>query len=236
MKKILLFIFLFFLLIIHNCHGEPTFSPYNSSNVIKNTNNQGSHIYYSFWDLPVKFKIIAIGAVILGLGWKIVALLTAWAKKDPNNENRQRILNFIKKNPGSTVNMIESDLGIKRGTVRYHVINLKDAGKILMFRNGNYVSLFRNESALWNKNHKRIEPHLPGATCKKVCRMIYDHPGITNMELCEKLGLSKGAVTSHIKTLEDIECLEVETSGKFKNYFLREGYHPDELPLFERIR
>jgi predicted transcriptional regulator len=235
MKKYLIFIISFFL-ILFLCSISSAFRSYDSDEISDSTFHQGAIKKDNFWDLPLYFKIIAVGAIILGLGWKIVALLTAWAKKDPNNENRQRILNFIKNNPGSTVNMIESDLGIKRGTVRYHVINLKDAGKILMFRNGNYVSLFRNESALWNKNHKRIEPHLPGATCKKVCRMIYDHPGITNMELCEKLGLSKGAVTSHIKTLEDIECLEVETSGKFKNYFLREGYHPDELPLFERIR
>ncbi|SDF22635.1 Predicted transcriptional regulator, containsd two HTH domains [Methanolobus vulcani] len=234
MNKIFL-LFIILLFFVPYCYGN------DNSVVFHNVTSESSVSYgsqeiISFWDLSFKLKIVALGFIIMGLGWKIVALLTAWAKKDPNNENRQRILNFIKKNPGSTVNMIESDLGIKRGTVRYHVINLKDAGKILMFRNGNYVSLFRNESALWNKNHKRIEPHLPGATCKKVCRMIYDHPGITNMELCEKLGLSKGAVTSHIKTLEDIECLEVETSGKFKNYFLREGYHPDELPLFERIR
>jgi predicted transcriptional regulator len=172
----------------------------------------------------------------MGLGWKIVAILTAWAKKDPNNKNRQKILQLIEKNPGITVNTIGNDLGIKRGTVRYHVGNLKEAGKILMFRNGNYVSLFKNESALWNKNHGPIEPHLPGATCKKVCRMIYENPGISNMELCEKLGLSKGTVSSHIKTLDDMNCLEVEMTGKFKNYYLREGYHPDELPLFERIR
>nr|WP_321498003.1 winged helix-turn-helix transcriptional regulator [uncultured Methanolobus sp.] len=225
-----------FLLLVFTvpCSGE--YSVFFNESPGSFVHNQGAIKDYSYWDLPLYFKIIAAGAIILGLGWKLIALLTAWAKKDPNNENRQKILDFIENNPGSTVNAIESDLGIKRGTVRYHVTNLKDAGKILMFRNGNYVSLFRNESALWNKNHRRIEPHLPGVTCKKVCRMIYDHPGISNMELCEKLGLSKGAVTSHIKTLEDIDCLEVETSGKFKNYFLREGYHPDELPLFERIR
>jgi predicted transcriptional regulator len=217
------------------CYGNN--NPVVSDNVSSESYvSYGAQELLSFWDLSLKLKIVAIGFVIMGLGWKLVAILTAWAKKDPNNENRQRILNFIEKNPGSTVNAIGTDLGIKRGTVRYHVSNLKDAGKILMFRNGNYVSLFRNESALWNKNHKRIEPHLPGATCKKVCSVIYENPGITNMELCEKLGLSKGAVSSHIRTLEEIECLEVEISGKYKNYSLREGYHPDELPLFERIR
>lgn len=235
MYKLSYIFLILFLIVVAPSAGEPYVQPHGSTFDSQKdmTGFQGT---YHFWDLPLYFKFIALGAIILGLGWKLVAILTAWAKKDPNNENRQRILSFIEKNPGSTVNAIETDLGIKRGTVRYHVSNLKDAGKILMFRNGNYVSLFRNESALWNKNHKRIEPHLPGATCKKVCSVIYENPGITNMELCEKLGLSKGAVSSHIRTLEEIDCLEVEISGKYKNYSLREGYHPDELPLFERIR
>ncbi|MDK2825312.1 MAG: hypothetical protein PWQ44_488, partial [Methanolobus sp.] len=42
----------------------------------------------SFFTLPFELKFIALGAIILGLGWKLIALLTAWAKKDPNNENR----------------------------------------------------------------------------------------------------------------------------------------------------
>jgi predicted transcriptional regulator len=233
MKKILIFFF-FLSFFISPCFGDLYVThTYDSNKVI---DHEGADSNDSFWDLPPYFKILAIGFTIMGLGWKIVAILTAWAKKDPNNKNRQKILQLIEKNPGITVNTIGNDLGIKRGTVRYHVGNLKEAGKILMFRNGNYVSLFKNESALWNKNHGPIEPHLPGATCKKVCRMIYENPGISNMELCEKLGLSKGTVSSHIKTLDDMNCLEVEMTGKFKNYYLREGYHPDELPLFERIR
>jgi predicted transcriptional regulator len=235
MKKYTILLISFFL-IICSCSISSAFRTYTSDEISDSTYTQGWMGEDSFWDIPLYFKIITIGTIVFGLGWKLVAILTAWAKKDSNNENRQKILDFIEQNPGSTVNAIETDLGIKRGTVRYHVTNLKDAGKILMFRIGNHLSLFRNESALWNKNHKGIEFHLPGTTCKKVCRTIYDNPGITNMELCKKLGLSKGSVSFHIKTLEDIDCLEVEANGRFKNYFLREGYHPDEVPLFERIR
>ena len=235
MYKLSYIFFIFFLVILSPSAGEPFVQPHGS-NLDSQVDSTGFQYKHTFWDLPLYFKIIAAGAIIMGLGWKIVALLTAWAKKDPNNKNRQKILQFIEENPGITVKTIGNDLGIKRGTVRYHVDNLKEAGKILMFRNGNYVSLFKNESALWNKNHGLIEPHLPGATCKKVCRMIYENPGISNMELCKKLGLSKGTVSSHIKTLDDMNCLEVEMTGKFKKYNLREGYHPDELPLFERIR
>ncbi|MEZ5335130.1 MAG: winged helix-turn-helix transcriptional regulator [Methanolobus sp.] len=197
------------------------------------TGADGTH---SFWELSPDFQLIAASAIILGLGWKLIAILTGWVKKDPKNENRMKILNFIEQNPGSTVNMIEQDLGIKRGTVRYHVNTLKDTGKILMFRNGNYVSLFRNESAIWNKSHSRtIEPHLQGVTCKNVCRLIYENPGITNKEISEILGLSKSAVASHIRTLEDMGCLIIQASGKFKNYYMAEEHHPDALPFFEKV-
>ncbi|WMW23212.1 winged helix-turn-helix transcriptional regulator [Methanolobus mangrovi] len=219
------------------CYGNPSIEPYDGNNISVNNYADGAKMTDSFWDLPLYFQIITIVAIILALGWKIVALLTAWAKKDPKNENRLKILNFIENNPGSTVNMIEKDLDLKRGTVRYHVNALKDAGKILLFRNGNYVSMFRNESDLWNKSHgQTIEPHLQGVMCKKVCRLIFENPGITNMELSERLGISKGTVRSHIRTLEDMDCLEVETSGKFKNYYIREDYHPDTLPFFERVQ
>ncbi|WP_177188018.1 winged helix-turn-helix transcriptional regulator [Methanolobus profundi] len=184
----------------------------------------------------MNYQLITIIAIILALGWKLVALLTAWVKKDPKNENRLNILNFIEDNPGSTVNMIEKDLGLKRGTVRYHVNTLKESGKILLFKNGNYVSLFRNGTDLWDKDHKKtIEPHLQGMTCKKVCSLIYENPGITNTEISDTLGITRSAVASHIRTLEDMGCLVIESSGKFKNYYLDAGHHPDKLPFFEKV-
>jgi predicted transcriptional regulator len=235
MKKSLLIFLSILLLFIIPCYGDYTIVYHEDENKI--TDNDGFDTNYSFWDLPLYFKLITIGAIVLALGWKLVALLTAWAKKDPNNENRLNILNFIEQNPGSTVNMIENDLGLKRGTVRYHVNTLKDTGKILLFRNGNYVSLFRNETDLWNRSQRQIiEPHLQGVTCKNVCQLIYENPGITNMDISDRLGITRAAVASHIRTLEDMGCLIIEYSGKFKNYYLDDGYHPDALPFFERVQ
>ncbi|WP_340817939.1 winged helix-turn-helix transcriptional regulator [Methanolobus sp. WCC4] len=235
MKKIRFFLFFFFFLIfICPCDGNYLIEPNEDSDLI--THTDGAEGTDTFWDLPFYFKLITIIAFVLALGWKLVAILTAWVKKDPKNENRLKILNFIEDNPGSTVNMIEKDLGIKRGTVRYHVNTLKDSGKILLFKNGNYVSLFRNGTDLWRKDHKStIEPHLQGMTCKKVCSLIYENPGITNKDISDTLGITRSAVASHIRTLEEMGCLVVESSGKFKNYYLDTGHHPDKLPFFERV-
>lgn len=228
-------IFLFLLVSIIPCHGDYLIEYHANPEDIAHID--GAEGTYSFWDLPPYFKIIAIGAVIVALGWKIVAILTAWIRKNPKNENRLKILRFIEHNPGSTVSAIEKDLSLNRGTVRYHVRNLKEEGKILLFRNRNCVSLFRNKSNLWNKSHlQAIEPHLQDATCKRVCRMIYENPGITNMQIADRLEITRGAVTSHVRTLEEMGCLMVEYTGKFKNYYLREEIHPDSLQFFEKVK
>lgn len=234
MKKFFLIISFLLInqLLISSCVAD--YIVYNSSNLDGVRDSSGSDRFYSFWHIPLYFKLLIISTFLLGLGWQIIALLTGWIKKDPDNKNRLKILKFIEENPGSTVNTIEKDLGLKRGTVRYHVSTLKDTGKILMFRNGNYVSLFRNESAIWNQK-TIIEGHLQDVTCKNVCQLIYDNPGITNKELSEKLGISKSSVAAHIRTLEDMGCLLIRASGRFKNYYLHDQYHPDALPFFEKV-
>lgn len=235
MKKLPVIFLLFIVIFVIPCYGGYSIGFHEDPNKI--TDSYGADTEDSFWDLPPYFKIIAIGAVIVALGWKIVTILTAWIRKNPKNENRLKILSFIEHNPGSTVNAIGKDLDLNRGTVRYHVRNLKDDGKILLFRNRNCVSLFRNKSNLWNKSHlQAIEPHLQDATCKRVCRMIYENPGITNMQIADRLGITRGAVTSHVRTLEEMGCLMVEYTGKFKNYYLREDSHPDSLQFFEKVK
>lgn len=235
MKKILSILLFFILIFTTSSYANYSITFAENTNLV--TDVDGAEGTHSFWDLPLDFKLIAISAVIMALGWKIVAILTAWIEKNPKNKNRLNILRFIEHNPGSTVFDIVNDLDLNRGTVRYHVRNLKEDGKILLFRNRNTVGLFRNKSGLWNKSYlQEIEQYLQDSTCKKVCRLIYENPGITNMQIADRLGITKGTVTSHIRTLEEMGCLTVEYTGKFKNYYLREGNHPDALQFFEKIR
>ena len=237
MKKLLLIFLILFLAHVIPCSGDPLIEPYSTPDISADGYIDGAETEDSFWDLPPYFKIIAIGAVIVALGWKIVAILTAWIKKNPKNENRLKILRFIEYNPGSTVNAIGKDLDLNRGTVRYHVRSLKEEGKILLFRNRNSVNLFRNKSNIWSKSHlQAIEPYLRDATCKKVCRLIYENPGITNMAIADRLGIARSTVSSHIRTLEEMGCLMAEYKGKSKNYYLREDSHLDSLQFFEKVK
>nr|WP_321417486.1 winged helix-turn-helix transcriptional regulator [uncultured Methanomethylovorans sp.] len=199
------------------------------------TDDSGVDFTISFWDLPLYFKLITISSVFLALGWKIAAILIARIR-DEDNENRLKILQFIESNPGITVNNVKTDLSLKRGTFRYHINVLKETGKILLLKNGNYVSLFKKDQDVLNNLYSRnIEPYLQGLTCKKICWLIYENPGITNKEISEELCLTKSAITSHIQKLDENGYLIIEPNGKYKNYYLKENYHPDMIPFFEKI-
>jgi predicted transcriptional regulator len=229
--------FLFFYIIlvfVVPCQGEYSIELHEKTG--ETTNSKGADAHESFWDTPLKIKVFIISATILALGWKMAALLLARIKKDPNNKNRLEIIEFIENNPGTTVNMIKKDLGLTRGTVRYHVNVLKEASKIILFQNGKNISMFKNESKLWNKKHTQIiEPHMKSKTCKNVCQLIYENPGITNSELSDKMGLVKAGITLHIKNLEKMNCIKIESNGRYKNYYMKDGYHPDEFTFFEKV-
>lgn len=228
-------VFLFFIFIsISPCYGDYSIGFHEENNEI--TDSEGAEINLSFWDLPLKLQIVTISVIILALGWKISALLLASIKKYPRNKNRQDILEFIGNNPGATVNQIKKDRGINRGTVRYHVNVLKEAGKIVLFQNGKNISIFKNERKLWSKKHQTIiEPYMKSTTCKEVCKTIYENPGITNAELSRKMKVSKATISLHTKTLENMNCLKLKLNGRFKKYYIKENCHPDDLSFYEKI-
>ncbi|MFA0823610.1 MAG: winged helix-turn-helix transcriptional regulator [Methanomethylovorans sp.] len=197
--------------------------------------DSGADANMTFWDLPLSLQLVTISSLVLALGWKMAAVLIARIK-DENNDNRLKILQFIERNPGISVNSVKRDLSLKRGTIRYHISVLKEAGKIVLLKNGNYVSLFKKDQDVLNNLYSRnIEPYLQGITCKKICWLIYENPGITNKEISEELGLTKSAITSHIHKLAENGYLVVEPNGKSKNYYFKENCHPDMIQYFERI-
>ncbi len=235
MKKLLLLFLVIFSIYVVPCLGDPFVQPY--TDISTKGHVEGAQTEDSFWDLPHYFQAITIASAILVLGWKILTLLLARMRRTSSNENRDKILDFIEQNPGSTVNYIKQKTEFKRGTVRYHIKILKDEGKVLLIKNGSFISIFRNDLAFLNDEKRRsIEPHLYKNTCKEVCRQIFKNPGITTTELAEELDVHKSTILFHVRTLKEMDCLDIKNNGVRKHYYLKDECHPDNLPFFERIK
>lgn len=195
--------------------------------------DSGCDYTYTFWTLPLSLHLITLGSLLLIFVWKAILLI---AHVRENHDSRKLIEKLVEKRPGITINEVVEDLDIKRGTARYHIKRLKEAGKIMLLKNGNYVSIFKQESSLQNDLLCiNVDPYLHNLTCKQICRLIYENPGITNKEISSILNLSKPTVSVHIQKIQSQGYIFFEPSGKTKNYFMTEGFHPETMPLYKII-
>ena len=184
-------------------------------------NIPNSNFYVSFWDLPNWYKLFFISSMAVGFFALVKALPFVLGKIDDllKNENRHNILNYVYDNPGATVADVAEAQSIERGTVKYHLNKLESEGKIVLNRMGKYSRIFRN-SHTYNDFEKTVLAHLQNQTGRSVLLLVLEHPGITNQELAERLGVEKSAIHWHVgKFLQDgLICYRRD--GKFKRYFI----------------
>jgi predicted transcriptional regulator len=138
------------------------------------------------------------------------------------NENRHNILNYVYSNPGATVADVAQAQSIERGTVKYHLFKLESEGKIVFNRMGKYSRIFRN-SHTYTDFEKVVIAHLQNQTSRSVLLMVLEEPGITNLEMAERLGVEKSAINWHINKFLNDGLINYRREGKFKRYFIGEN-------------
>jgi predicted transcriptional regulator len=62
--------------------------------------------------------------------------------QQPESDLRDRILRFIRDNPGSHLRKIKDELDLAMGTVQYHLDRLEKAGRITSQRQGLHKCYF----------------------------------------------------------------------------------------------
>jgi predicted transcriptional regulator len=135
------------------------------------------------------------------------------------NENRHNILNYVYNNPGATAGDVAKAYSIERGTVRYHLYKLESEGKIVVNRIGKFSRIFR-DSGTYDDFEKIVISYLQNPTSRSVLLMVLEQPGITNLEMAERLGVEKGAINWHINKYLRDGLISYRREGKYKRYFL----------------
>jgi predicted transcriptional regulator len=135
------------------------------------------------------------------------------------NENRHNILNYVYSNPGATAGDVAKAYSIERGTVRYHLYKLESEGKIVFNRIGKFSRIFR-DSNTYDDFEKIVISHLQNPTGRSVLLMVLEQPGITNLEMAERLGVEKSAINWHVNKYLRDGLISYRREGKFKRYFL----------------
>lgn len=138
-----------------------------------------------------------------------MSLYTRLTKKDVlDQETRGMIRGYIMANPGEHYNAIKRALGLKNGTLAYHLKTLEKENLIKSARDGRYKRFYPpsmkvpEEVITLNKAQELI------------MGQIIDNPGISQKELSDAVGLSTSTVNYHISVMANAGFVRVERKGK----------------------
>jgi predicted transcriptional regulator len=194
-----------------------------------------------FWDLPPGMILLTLALSVSSfIGFpvelfffiKLYALL-GYRKIAQGtilyNEARNRIYSCIRDNPGIYYNALVRMTGIKRGTLRYHLIMLKMAEKITVLDSPGNPRYFEN-SGIYSEPEKTVLKYLRNKTDGRILRLLMENSEVTRNEIGNDLGLSASTVSWRMKRLGDEKLIWIQKAGKNIRY----GIHPDARQYLEK--
>ncbi|MFX1390823.1 MAG: hypothetical protein ACFE9Z_12235 [Promethearchaeota archaeon] len=152
---------------------------------------------------------------------KVIVESTKLSKNDIlNNETRNRIYNYILKNPGVYFNKIVIELEINKPVVVWHVKMLEKFGFVKREVFENHAIFF--ESNLIEKK-KKYSYYTTKDKSKKIIEYLKMNDfGITKTHLSNDLGMHHNTVSKYLKILEGFNVIVKKKTSKHTLYFLNE--------------
>ena len=131
---------------------------------------------------------------------------------------RKKILNFIKKNPGTHFSDILRRLNLSSGRLTYHIMKLEEAGKIF----AQYEKYWKRFYPISMKGEKIPLSLTP--TEMKLIKLVRKRPGSTYNDLVKRFGKTRQSIYFHFKKLSKMGMIRTE-SVKGEHHFYVKGNH-----------
>jgi predicted transcriptional regulator len=126
-----------------------------------------------------------------------------------DNFTRGRIYGYVEANPGEHFNAIKRALGIKNGSLAYHLRTLEKGGYIVSKRDRGYTRFYPKSMKLPKRNVKELIP-----IQRNIIDIIKSNPGISQRGIAEKMNISYQLVHYHIKVLQEANYLNLKKDRK----------------------
>ena len=187
-----------------------------------------STIYYSTkgGELSATQVNIAVGFALAAIAYLFLRFLAVGAvarakARIDKNDKRNSILDFIVKNPGSSLYEIARGSGLNLGTVRYHLFILRLNHKIVeSHTDGKYVRYFTN-SGTYSKEEQLILSLMRRDSMGRMLGLMVEKPGISNVEIARELDIKESVVSRCVKELSEKGVVVRDTE---KGCFVDEGH------------
>ncbi len=151
-----------------------------------------------------KYKLLALLPLLLPMYTRI-------SKEDVLDQFvRGQVYGYIKTNPGVHYNQIRRGIGIKNGTLSYHLRVLEKTELIKSRREGMRYRAFYPTNMSFPKNERfrltDLQIH--------IIDCIKKQPGITQKEIAKRLHQKPQTINYNIKVLEQAELIQVKHKGR----------------------
>ena len=161
--------------------------------------------------LAVPFEIICSAGVLAFLGY--------WSSRHPlDNKKRSRIYACIRDHPGIAPMEIARITGINRGTTRYHLSRLREAGLVSILHRGGRVGYFR--SGDYDTAEKVVHLHLRNDLRRQILGLLLEEPGVTQSEVADTIGVARSTVAWHMQRLVADGLVGANRDGRMVRYAL----------------
>jgi predicted transcriptional regulator len=161
--------------------------------------------------LAVPFELVYSAGVMAYLGYRT-------SRHPLDNKKRSRIYACIRDHPGIAPAKIARITGINRGTIRYHLSRLREAGQISVVHLEGGMGCFRNSD--YDKTEKAVCLHLQNGTRRQIFALLLEKPGIAQSEIAEIVGISRSTAAWHLRRLAADGLVEANRDGRTVCYTL----------------
>ncbi|MGA9139426.1 MAG: winged helix-turn-helix transcriptional regulator [Methanocella sp.] len=173
---------------------------------------------------------IAAGAALVSVAYLFLRFFLVGAvararSRIDKNENRNRVLRYVVGHPGATAVDLSRDIGMNIGTIRYHLFVLSINHRVIYHReDGKYLRYFTN-SGTYTPEERIALSLLRREPLRRMLAMLAESPGLTSLELSQRLGVSTTAAHRHINELMDRDIIvKVRGPEKGNVFFIDDRY------------
>ena len=136
-------------------------------------------------------------------------------KVDDDPENRTRIYDYIKKNPGAHLRMITRELEVGMGATQHHLDILEKSGKVKSRR----INIYRHYYVIevLEAEHN-ILAFLRQETAMDILTYLMEHPKSTQSDIINFKGFSAPTISWHMTRLEQAGLVSSMKEGRTIRY------------------
>ena len=218
-----IFIFLIFSTTALSDDGGYVVRPHVEGGV--GVDSTGADATITFWELPLWIQVYYVSGLLMAFlgSLKIFPAIIIRIKRFIENQNRQSIFKYISDNPCTTTTEISRNLGINRGTLRYHLAMLKMRNVIVPYKTRGRIHYFLNESTYGEKEKVALAA-LKNEKHRRIISEILNCGQITHETLAGRIGVSAPTINWHIRRLKEEGIIRADTNGRHTEYSVDREY------------